>query len=311
MPSTSDFALVEAPIPPLLEGQIEVQALLISVDPYMRPRLDAEQPLNSIMPGGGLGRVVRSRAAGLHEGTIVRHGAGFQDRFVLNASEVTPADPNPALPLSVYLHALGGTGLTAYGGLLRVGALQAGERVLISTAGGAVGSVAAQLARIKDCHVVGLTGSDSKCRWLEDEAGVRSLNYHRPDLAEALAAEFPRGIDVYFDNVGGEQLDAALPLMRTGGRIPVCGMISTYNGGGAGVHNLARIIYKRVRIEGFVATDFTDLQPQFAAEMERWLIDGQIKYQETILDGFEQSPEAMIALLSGANAGKILVRAAI
>jgi len=310
MPSPDDFALVAAPLQEPDEGQVEVEALLISVDPYMRPRLDLDQPLDAVMPGGGIGRIVRSCDPALPEGALVRHGAGFQDRFLGDSRSLATLIPDPNLPLSVYLHALGGTGLTAYGGLLRTGALAPGDQVLVSTAGGAVGSVAAQMARIKGCHGVGLTGADAKARWLESEALITAINYHGDGLGEALAGAMPDGIDVYFDNVGGAQLDAALPLMNQHGRIPVCGMISTYNGGGDGVRNLARIIYKRVRIEGFVMTDFADLRPTFEAEMAGWLADGSVRYQETIIDGFERIPEAMIALLNGDNAGKILVRAA-
>ena len=234
MPRTADFALIETALPALRDGEVEIEALLISVDPYMRPRFDNDQPLNAIMPGGGIGRVVRSGAAALPEGTIVKHGGGFQSRLVAPASDVVRLDPDPALPLSAYLHVLGMTGLTAWGGLLTTGALAEGERVLVSTAGGAVGSVAAQIARIKGCPVVGLTGSAAKVQWLRDVAGVDAIDYHSGDLAQLLGAALPKGIDVYFDNVGGAQLDAALPLMRMHGRIPVCGMIGAYNGDGQG-----------------------------------------------------------------------------
>jgi hypothetical protein len=209
------------------------------------------------------------------------------------------------------MHALGGTGVTAYGGLLETGALKDGEQVFVSTAGGAVGSVAAQIAKIKGCYVVGTTGSDDKAAWLRGEAGLDAvINYKTQPLAEALAAATPKGIDVYFENVGGAHLDAALVRMNVHGRIPVCGMISMYNGGGEGVHNLFALIYGRVRMEGFVASDFPHLNAQFQSDMTGWLKDGRIKYQETILDGFERAPEGLIGLFSGLNAGKMLIRVA-
>ena len=311
MPVPADFALVETELPELTDGEIEVEALLVSVDPYMRPRMDRDQPLDAVMPGGGIGRVIRSRAAALAEGALVKHGGGFQSRFVAPAATVARLDADPALPLSAYLHVLGGTGLTAWGGLLHTGALQAGERVLVSTAGGAVGSVAAQIALIKGCTVAGLTGSDEKAAWLRDVAGVPAINYRTADLSGAIAAALPKGIDVYFENVGGSQLDAALPLMRLNGRIPVCGMISAYNGDGPGVHNLFNMIYKRLRMEGFVSTDFAHAQAEFQSEMTGWIKAGKMHWQETIVDEFERIPETMIALLNGANAGKMLVRAGV
>lgn len=311
VPVAEDFNMVEVALPDPAAGEVEIEALLLSVDPYMRPRLNADQALNEAMLGTGIGRVVRSRDAALPEGTLVRHGAGMRDRFVATPASLRVLDRDPALPLSVYMHALGGTGLTAYGGLLEVGALQDGEQVVVSTAGGAVGSVAAQIAKLKGCHVVGIAGSDEKTAWLRDTAGIdAAINYRTQDLAEALAAANPNGIDVYFENVGGAHLDAVLPLMNLRGRIPLCGMISTYNGAGEGVHNLFEMIYRRIRMQGFVSTDLAPLNDRFVADMTAWLRAGQIKYQETILDGFASAPEALIGLFSGRNAGKMLVNVA-
>jgi NADPH-dependent curcumin reductase CurA len=310
-PVTDDFAVVSTTIGEAGEGQVLVQNLILSVDPYMRPRLTRDQPLNAPMLGGGIGRVLQSRHAGLAEGDLVRHGAGMQERFVVDGKGLQKLTPDPALPLSVYMHALGGTGLTAYGGLLEVGALKDGEQVFVSTAGGAVGSVAAQIAKIRGCYVVGSTGADDKAAWLRDEVGLDAvINYKTQPLAEALAAATPKGLDVYFENVGGAHLDAVLPRMNVRGRIPVCGMISTYNGGGEGVRNLSAMIYSRVRIEGFVASDFMHLQPAFMADMTGWLKDGRVKYEETILDGFERAPEGLIGLFEGRNHGKMLIRVA-
>lgn len=311
IPVLTDFAVVEADVPPTGEGEVRVQTLIMSVDPYMRPRLNADQALNAPLLGGGIGRVVESRHPNFKEGQLVRQGVGFREIHVTDGKTLIPLKRDPDLSLSVYMHALGGTGITAYGGLLEVGALKDGEQVVVSTAGGAVGSVVAQIAKIKGCHVVGLTGADDKAAWLRDEAGLDAvINYKTQPLVEALKAATPKGIDVYFENVGGAQLDAALPRMNVRGRIPVCGMISTYNGGGEGVKNLFSLIYGRIRMEGFVATDFAHLNAQFMSDMTGWLKDGRIKYQETVLDGFERAPEGLIGLFEGRNTGKMLINVA-
>ena len=311
MPKPEDFAVAAIDISEPGEGEIELQTLLLSVDPYMRPRLDRDQPLATAMLGGGVARVVRSRHPAFAEGALVRHMSGMRDRFVSDGRGVTPLAVDPDLPLSVYMHALGGTGLTAYGGLLEVGALKDGEQVFVSTAAGAVGSVAAQIAKIRGCRVIGSTGSAEKAAWLRDVAGLDAvIDYRAEPLASALRAAAPNGIDVDFENVGGAHLDAALPLMNVRGRIPVCGMISTYNGDREGVRNLSVMIYSRVRMEGFVASDFGHLRERFAADMTGWLKSGQVNYQETVLDGFDQAPAALIGLFEGRNAGKMLVRVA-
>ncbi len=310
-PVAEDFAVVPVETPDAGAGEVQLQTLLMSVDPYMRPRLDADQPLDAPLLGGGIARVVQSRNDAFKEGDLVRHMSGMRERFVSDGRGVSALTVDSELPLSVYMHALGGTGLTAYGGLLEVGALKDGEQVFVSTAGGAVGSVVAQIAKLKGCYVVGTTGSDDKVAWLRDVAGLDAvINYKTGPLAPALKAATPKGIDVYFENVGGAHLDAALARMNVRGRIPVCGMISTYNGDREGVRNLSNMIYSRVRIEGFVASDFGHLREQFEADMTGWLKTGQIKYQETILDGFERAPEGLIGLFEGRNAGKMLIRVA-
>ena len=311
VPVPEDFAIVERPYAEAGDGEVLVEALMMSVDPYMRPRLDADQALDAPLLGGGIGRVVQSRNERFKEGDLVRHGAGFQERFTSNGKGLSVLNRDPSLPLSVYMHALGATGITAYGGLLETGALKDGEQVFISTAAGAVGSVAAQIAKIKGCYVVGSTGSEDKAAWLRDELKLDAvINYKTQPLAEALANATPKGLDVYFENVGGAHLDAALPRMNVRGRIPVCGMISTYNGGGEGVKNLFSLIYGRIRMEGFVASDFAHLNAAFLADMTGWLKDGAIKYQETILDGFERAPEGLIVLFVVQNSGKMLIHIA-
>ena len=311
VPVVEDFAVVEVDTPDAAEGQVQVQNVLMSVDPYMRPRLTADQPLDAPMLGGGIGRIVQSRNPRLKEGDLVRHGAGMQERFISDGKGLQVLSPDPALSLSVYMHALGGTGITAYGGLLETGALKDGEQVFVSTAGGAVGSVVAQIAKIKGCYVAGSTGADDKAAWLRDEVGLDAvINYKTTPLTKVLREAMPKGIDVYFENVGGGHLDAVLPRMNQRGRVAVCGMISTYNGGGEGVRNLSTMIYSRIRMEGFVASDFPHLQAAFVSDMTGWLKDGRIKYQETILDGFERAPEGLIGLFSGLNSGKMLIRVA-
>ena len=311
MPVAADFAVAHGDVAATGEGEVRVQNLIMSVDPYMRPRLNADQALGAPLLGGGIGRVVESRNPNIKEGQLVKHWNGFRETFVSNGQGLMPLARDPALPLSVYMHALGGTGITAYGGLLEIGKLKDGEQVFVSTAGGAVGSVVAQIAKIKGCHVVGTTGADDKAQWLRDEAGLDVvINYKTQDLAKALADATPKGIDVYFENVGGAHLDAALPRMNVHGRIPVCGMISTYNGGGDGVVGLSNMIYKRVRMEGFVSSDFAHINAQFVSDMTGWLKSGRIKYQETILDGFERAPEGLIGLFEGRNSGKMLIKVA-
>ncbi|HEY5071082.1 MAG TPA: NADP-dependent oxidoreductase [Caulobacteraceae bacterium] len=311
VPEPDDFTVVEVVTADAGDGEIQVRNLIMSVDPYMRPRLNADQAMNEAMIGGGIGRVVQSRNVKFRDGDLVRHGAGMRELFVSDGTGVSVLKPDPTLPLTVYMHALGGTGMTAYGGLLEVGRLAEGEQVFVSTAAGAVGSVAAQIAKIKGCTVVGSTGSDAKAAWLRDEAKLDAvINYKTQPLRAALTAATPKGIDVYFENVGGAHLDAALTRMNVNGRIPVCGMISTYNGGGESVSGLFNLIYRRVTMQGFVGGDFPHLREAFVADMTSWLKDGRIKYQETILDGFERAPEGLIGLFEGRNAGKMLIRIA-
>lgn len=311
MPTVDQFALVETDIGDAGDGQVLVQNLYMSVDPAMRPRLTAGQNLNEAMMGGALGRVVQSKADGFAEGDLVQSRNGFREYFVADAKGLTKLNPDPDLPLTVYMHALGMTGFTAYGGLLHIGQLKDGEQVFVSTAGGAVGSVAAQIAKIKNCYVVGSTGSADKAAWLRDEVGLDAvINYKETPIRQALEEATPKGLDVYFDNVGGDHLEAALRRMNTLGRIPVCGFISGYNSGHSSVSNLSNIIYSRVMLRGFVGTDFMHLQPDFQRDMAQWLKEGRVKYQETILDGIAAAPEALIGLMTGANSGKMLVRLA-
>jgi NADPH-dependent curcumin reductase CurA len=313
LPIPAQFAIVETEVGEPGEGQLLVQNIYMSVDPAMRPRLAGQTPLNAAMAGGAVGRVLISRHPGFKEGDTVQSMQGFRQYFVAEGAEITKLDAE-GLPLAAHMSVLGLTGLTAYGGLLVTAALREGETVFVSAAAGAVGSVAAQIAKIKGCHVIGSAGSDEKCRWLKDDLGLDAvINYKKGELRGALKAAAPRGIDVYFDNVGGEHLNAALPRMNLHGRIAVCGMISAYNNFGAisePVTTLSNMIYNRLTMKGFVVYDFEPLRGQFLGDMKRWLEEGGIKYRTTILQGIEQAPAALIGLFSGANTGKMLVQLA-
>jgi hypothetical protein len=311
MPTEADFALVESDVADPGAGEVLVQNLYMSVDPAMRPRMTAGQALNEAMGGGAIGRVAASRSDAFAEGDLVNNRFGFREYFVSDGKGLSKLSPDPSVPLTVYMHALGGTGFTAYGGLLHIGALKEGEQVFVSTAAGAVGSVAAQIAKIKGCTVVGSTGSDEKARWLKDDCGLDAvINYKTQPIRQALEAATPKGVDVYFDNVGGEHLEAALRRMNSLGRVAVCGMISGYNHSGVPVRNLSAIIYSRVMLRGFVAPDFMHLYETFRSDMAQWLKDGRVKYQETIFEGIDKAPQALIGLLNGVNTGKMLVKLA-
>ena len=309
MPTEANFALVERDVPDAPDGGVLVQNLYMSVDPAMRPRLTAGQALDEAMMGGALGRVVQSKSEAFKVGDLVSNRLGFREYFVSDGQDLTKLTPDPDLPLTVHMHVLGGTGFTAYGGLLHIGQLKDGEQVFVSTAAGAVGSVAAQIAKLKGCYVVGSTGSDDKAAWLKDEVGLDAvINYKTQPIRKAVQAATPNGIDVYFDNVGGDHLEAALRRMNTLGRIPVCGFISGYNSGHSNVANLSNIIYSRVMLRGFVATDFMHLYGDFQRDMAAWLKAGKVKYQETVREGIANAPAALIGLLNGENSGKMLVK---
>jgi hypothetical protein len=313
LPRPEDFRVVESGMPEIADGEVLIRQLYMSVDPAMRPRLTAGYELDQVMAGGALGRIAKSRNPGFAEGDLVRNPLGFREYAVSDGRGLQKLTPEADVPLTAYMSVLGGTGFTAYGGLLEIGALKDGEQVFVSTAAGAVGSIAAQIAKIKGCYVTGSTGSAEKAAWLRDVAGLDAvINYKETPIREGVKAAATKGIDVYFDNVGGEHLDAALASMNSLGRVAVCGMISGYNNPGARtpVYNLSNIIYGRINLRGFVATDFMHLRPQFEADMRAWLKAGKIKWRETVLDGIGEAPHAMVGLMQGENIGKMLVRLA-
>ncbi|MGV9231040.1 NADP-dependent oxidoreductase [Streptomyces nigra] len=316
-PKTEDFALVEAEVPTPGEGQILVRNKYLSVDPYMRGRMSAAKSyadpyeLGKVMQGGAVGEVVESNAEGIAVGDHVLHFFGWREYAALDARHAVKVDADAA-PLSTYLGVLGMTGLTAYAGLLRTAAFKEGDAVFVSGAAGAVGSQVGQIARLKGAsRVIGSAGSDEKVKLLVEEYGFdAAFNYKNGPVAEQLKQAAPDGIDVYFDNVGGEHLEAAIGRLNRGGRIAVCGMISVYNDTepAPGPRNLARLIQTRGRIEGFLVGDHYDLQPQFVQEVGPWVAAGELKYRETVVEGIENNLEAFFGVLRGDNIGKMIVK---
>lgn len=313
LPSVDNFAVVERELE-LAADRCLIKNLYMSVDPAMRPPLtNGGTKLDEPMVSGAIGRVCESNLAAFPVGTYVRHRAGFREYTDSDGSDLDVIEPQEE-SLTTHLHLLGVTGLTAYGGLLVTGALQEKENVFVSAAAGAVGSVAGQIAKIKHCRVVGSCGSDEKVAHLTNELGFdHAFNYKTQNIRKELHVGLPDGIDVYFENVGGAHLDAACGQMRPLGRIPVCGMISSYNNKGArseGVTTLSNMIYNRVTMKGFVVYEFADMQAQFLSDMRGWIAAGQMRYSETIMQGIEQAPAALIGLFEGKNTGKMLVQLA-
>jgi NADPH-dependent curcumin reductase CurA len=317
LPSASDFALVTVPIPPPEAGEMVVRNLYMSVDPYMRGRM-LDQPsyvqpfqLGAALDGGCVGEVVESQGGSLPVGTHVLGRKGWREYYVSDGSDLTPIDPKLA-PIQAYLGTLGMPGLTAYVGLLDIGQPKAGETVFVSAAAGAVGTVVCQIAKIHGCRVVASAGSAAKVAWLHEVARVdAAFNYKEVDsLVSALGRHCPQGVDVYFENVGGAHLEAALEHMNMHGRLVLCGMIAHYNETefASGPRNLRVAVRKRLRLQGFIVSDHLQRQPQFYADMGVWIAEGNMHWQETIVEGLENAPQAFMGLFSGENAGKMLVR---
>ena len=316
LPSTADFELASVSVPAPGTGEVLVRNLYMSVDPYMRGRM-LDQPsyvqpfqVGQPLDGGCVGEVVQSNGGTLQVGEHVLGRRGWREYYVSDGADLTRIDTNLAPP-QAYLGALGMPGLTAYVGLLDIGHPQAGDTVFVSAAAGAVGSVACQIAKITGCRVVGSAGSAAKIHWLREVAGVdAAFNYKEVDsLSAELGRHCPNGIDVYFENVGGAHLDAALEHMNPRGRIVLCGMISQYNASAlSGPSNLRLAVRKRLTLQGFIVSDHLDRQAQFYADMAAWMVAGKMHWQETIVDGLENAPRAFIGLFSGDNTGKMLVR---
>lgn len=323
LPAATDFRLLREPVPVPGEGQVLLRTLHLSLDPYMRNLMDEIGPgyapplaLGEVIVGGTVSRVENSRHPGFREGQIVLANAGWQDYALSDGSDLASLDglPQPSLALG----GLGMPGFTAYVGLLDIGQPRAGETVVVAAATGAVGAVVGQLAKLKGARVVGIAGGAEKCRFAVEALGFDAcLDRREGNLAEHLAAACPDGIDVYFENVGGQVLDAVLPLLNLHARVPVCGFIAHYNDrDAAGAVDqrpqlLATILQKRVRMQGFIILDhYADRFEAFRRDMRDWLANGDIRLREDIVDGLEQAPAAFAGLLQGHNFGKLVVRVA-
>jgi NADPH-dependent curcumin reductase CurA len=322
-PALADFAVEERPLPSLDEGQLLVRNLYMSVDPSMRGRLESTEKHythnftpGSPLDGRALGVVEESRCPSVPPGTFVRHQLGWRERAVLDPADTDAAgrvDPRLA-PLPTWLGLLGQTGFTAYVGLARVAQVRPGDTVLVSAAAGAVGTAAGQFARLLGAErVVGTAGGPDKCALLVKEFGYdAAADYRAEPVRDALARLAPDGVDVYFDNVGGEQLAAALHALRTGGRIALCGMMSQFGAErrSADINQLIQAVLKRLTLRGFIVRDHEDLRPEFERRVADWLRSGRITARETVTDGLDSAPGALLALLAGGNVGKMLVRLA-
>ncbi|MFJ7784052.1 NADP-dependent oxidoreductase [Streptomyces albidoflavus] len=315
-PTPEDFALREVPVEAPTAGRILVRNLYFSVDPYMRGRMNDVKSyvppfqLDAPMDGGAVGEVVASEAEGFAVGDHVLHGLGWREYANLPAKHAKKVDGSLA-PLSAYLGVLGMPGLTAYAGLLDVASFKPGDAVFVSGAAGAVGSEVGQIARLKGAsRVIGSAGSDEKVKLLVDEYGFdAAFNYKNGPVAEQLKEAAPDGIDVYFDNVGGDHLEAALGRLNQFGRVALCGAIAQYNDTGAptGPRNLALAIGKRLRLQGFIVGDHGDLQPQFVDEVSGWVRSGELKYNETFVEGIDNGVEGFLGMLRGENTGKMII----
>jgi NADPH-dependent curcumin reductase CurA len=311
LPRETDFELATTELPDPGEGQVLIRNAYVSVDPYMRGRMNETRSyvpsfvLGEAMTGGAVGRVEASRDPVWPVGSWVSHMLGWREWALSGGSRLLPVDAELA-PVSTALGVLGMPGFTAYYGLLELGRPQPGETVFVSAAAGAVGSAAGQIAKLRGCRVIGCAGSAEKVACLRELGFDDAFDYRETNLREALAD----GIDIYFDNVGGAALEAALAAIRLRGRIVACGAISRYNDERPepGPRNLYLIVTKRLRMEGYIISDHYDRYPAFLAEMGPWVRDGSVQYRETVVDGIAAAPRAFIGLLEGENVGKMLVR---
>jgi len=315
-PTPENFEVASVDLPDPGPGEALVRNLWMSVDPYMRGRMyDRESyvppfQIGEALQGGAVGQVVASNDPALKAGDLVESMFGWREAFVAPAG-ILQKLPASNAPPQAYLGVLGMPGMTAYTGLLNIGDPKPGETVFVSGAAGAVGSIVAQIAKIKGCTVIGSVGSDDKAAWLKSVGVDHVVNYKTcGDLLAAVRAVAPKGIDVYFDNVGGEHLEVALELARPFARFAECGMISQYNNTEPtpGPRNLIYIVGKSIKIQGFIVSSFYGQRPQFLADMTQWIADGKIKWEETVETGIENAPNAFLNLFSGGNTGKMLVK---
>lgn len=320
LPAAENFEVVESETPALQHGQMLIRNIWMSVDPYMRGRMTPDRAsyvppfaLGEVMDGGSVGEVVESKGGPFAVGDHVSGMTGGWRRYhVSNGMGLNKIDPALGAPLGAYLGILGMPGMTAWHGFLKIGQPKAGETVFVSGAAGAVGALVCQIAKIKQCQVIGSAGTPQKCDWLKNSIGVdAAINYRTAggNLSAALKEAAPKGADIYFENIGGAHLEAALDAMNPFGRIIGCGMISQYNAPDpVGVRNLFNIIGKRITFQGFIVSDHFAEIPAFVKEMAGWIAAGKIKWEETVYDGIDKAPEAFMGLFKGENLGKALVR---
>ena len=320
-PTEDNFHLEESPVPVPSSGQVLLRSLYLSLDPYMRGRMsDAASyaspvAIGDVMVGGTVSRVEKSELNEFKTGDLVLAQSGWQDYAISGGSGLIKLDAQLEHP-SLVLGVLGMPGFTAYMGLLDIGQPKAGDTVVVAAASGGVGSVVGQIAKLKDCRVVGIAGGPDKCRTVVEEFGFDlCIDHHSEDFAKQLAAACPKGIDVYFESVGGAVFDAVLPLMNAASRIPLCGLIAQYNktelpSGKDRLGLLTQtLLTKRIKMQGFIIfDDYGDRYPEFFTQMSAWLKEGKIKFREDVVDGLEHAPEAFIGLLEGKNFGKLLIR---
>ena len=320
-PRPTDFEIVEAPLPAAGDGEILCRTIWLSLDPYMRGRMNdvksyaASVEVGGVMVGGTVSEVLESRHPGFAVGDVVLGYGGWQTHHVARAGAAPgpfgPLKLDPrAAPISTALGVLGMPGMTAYVGLLDIGRPKAGETVVVSAAAGAVGSAVGQMAKIHGCRAVGVAGSPDKCEYVVKELGFDAcVSYRSPDLFGALKDACPKGIDVYFDNVGGDVLKTVLRLVNPFARIPLCGLISQYNAAELPPGpNMGAVLVNRVTIRGFIVSDHADRLGDFLRETTAWVKSGRLKYREDVVEGLDNAPRAFIGLLRGANLGKQLVK---
>ncbi|MFQ5636522.1 MAG: NADP-dependent oxidoreductase [bacterium] len=318
LPKNSDWEYKESPAPKPSDGELLLRVLYISIDPAMRGWMNEGKSyidpvaIGDVMRALAIGRVVESNHPDFQVGDHVSGGLGVQSYALSDGKGLMKVDPEIA-PLPLYLSALGMPGMTAYFGLLEVGQPNAGETLVVSGASGAVGSVVGQIGKIKGCRVVGLAGGEKKCSYLVKDLGFdAAIDYKSQDLRTGLKEHCPHGIDVYFDNVGGEILDTVLTRINRGARIPICGAISQYNNTTAvkGPSNYLSLLVNRARMQGFVVFDFAGRYQEAAQEMGLWLAQGKLKSKEHIVEGIETFPETLLMLFSGENYGKLIIKVA-
>ncbi len=316
MPTYENFELVTNSLPTINEGELLIRTIYLSVDPYMRGRMNGVKTyvdpfqLNEVLIGGVVGEVVESKNNDFKTGEIVEGRLGWSDFSVSNGSNIRKIDPTLA-PISTSLGVVGMPGLTAYFGLLDIGKAKEGETVVISGAAGAVGMVAGQIAKIKGCRVIGIAGSEEKVNYLSNQLGFdQTINYKTENVLDALKAACPSGVDIYFDNVGGEISDAVIKLINYKARIIVCGQISQYNNEQieTGPRIQGQLIQRSALMQGFIVSDYADRFGEGYRQLGKWVKEGRLQYRENVVDGLENAPDAFIGLFRGDNIGKQLVR---